>query len=78
MARPIESEEIIDIQLYNYNKYLSNRYGLTDITCIEYSIITTSINGAVTTSTNTSVTGMVLLISLVYNIALLPPASMVQ
>ncbi|XP_041357598.1 otoferlin-like [Gigantopelta aegis] len=25
VARPIESEEIIDIQLYSYNKYLSNR-----------------------------------------------------
>ncbi|XP_005102111.2 otoferlin, partial [Aplysia californica] len=25
VARPIESEEVIDIQVYNYNKYLSNR-----------------------------------------------------
>ncbi|CAL1540078.1 unnamed protein product [Lymnaea stagnalis] len=25
VARPIEAEEVIDIQLYNYNKYLSNR-----------------------------------------------------
>ena len=26
VARPIEKEEYIDIQLYNYNKYLSNKY----------------------------------------------------
>ncbi|ESO89647.1 hypothetical protein LOTGIDRAFT_125029, partial [Lottia gigantea] len=25
VARPVEAEEIIDIQVYNYNKYLSNR-----------------------------------------------------
>ncbi|XP_055886227.1 otoferlin-like isoform X5 [Biomphalaria glabrata] len=25
VARPIEAEEVIDIQIYNYNKYLSNR-----------------------------------------------------
>ena len=25
VARPIEREEYIDIQLYNYNKYLSNK-----------------------------------------------------
>ncbi|KAH9496793.1 hypothetical protein Btru_010264 [Bulinus truncatus] len=25
VARPIEAEEVIDIQIYNFNKYLSNR-----------------------------------------------------
>ena len=25
VARPVESEEQIEIQLFNYNKYLSNR-----------------------------------------------------